>query len=80
MLSRAWGAVAVTERCIRSNLPKSPKPHRPANCWCRAFIVRGQRQWYKDIDLRIGLALVAINGVPLLGTTPEHAQLEGDGR
>ena len=43
-----------------------------------AFIVRGQRQWYKDLDLRIGLALVAINGVPLLlGTTPEHAQSLG---
>ena len=40
--------------------------------------MRGQRQWYKDIDLRIGLALVAINGVPLLlGTTPEHAQSLG---
>ena len=43
-----------------------------------AFIVRGQRQWYKDLDLRIGLALIAINGVPLLlGTTPEHAQSIG---
>ena len=40
--------------------------------------MRGQRQWYKDLDLRIGLALVAINGVPLLlGTTPEHAQSLG---
>ena len=40
--------------------------------------VRGQRQWYKDIDLRVGLALIAINGVPLLlGTTPEHAQSLG---
>ena len=43
-----------------------------------AFIVRGQRTWFKDLDLRLGLVLVAINGVPLLlGTTPEHAEALG---
>jgi hypothetical protein len=31
-----------------------------------AFVIRGQRTWYKDIDLRLGLGLVAINGIPLL--------------
>ena len=31
-----------------------------------AFVIRGQRTWYKDIDLKIGLGLVAINGIPLL--------------
>ena len=31
-----------------------------------AFIVRGQRQWFKDLDVQIGIGLVAINGVPLL--------------
>jgi len=43
-----------------------------------AFIVRGQRTWYKDLDMRLGLVLIAINGVPLLlGTTPEHASTLG---
>ena len=31
-----------------------------------AFIVRGQRQWFKDLDVQLGIGLVAINGVPLL--------------
>ena len=37
-----------------------------------AFIVRGQRQWFRDLDVKIGVGIVAINGVPLLmGGTPE---------
>jgi len=31
-----------------------------------AFIVRGQRQWFKDMDVQMGIGFVAINGVPLL--------------
>ena len=38
-----------------------------------AFVIRGQRTWYKDIDLRLGIGLVAINGIPLLmASTVEH--------
>jgi predicted ribosome quality control (RQC) complex YloA/Tae2 family protein len=37
-----------------------------------AFIVRGQRKWFKDLDVQIGIGIVAINGVPLLmGGRPE---------
>ena len=37
-----------------------------------AFIVRGQRQWFRDLDVKIGVGIVAINGVPLLMSgTPE---------
>ena len=31
-----------------------------------AFIIRGKRQWFKDLDVQMGLGLVSINGVPLL--------------
>ena len=31
-----------------------------------AFVVRGERTWYKDIDLKLGIGLVAINGIPLI--------------
>ena len=31
-----------------------------------SFIVRGQRQWFKDLDVQMGIGIVAINGVPLL--------------
>ena len=38
-----------------------------------AFVIRGQRTWYKDIDLRLGIGLVAINGIPLLmASTANH--------
>ena len=38
-----------------------------------AFVIRGQRTWYKDLDLRLGIGIVAINGVPMMITsTPEH--------
>ena len=33
------------------------------------FIVRGQRTWFKDIDLTIGIGMIAVNGTPLLMTT-----------
>ena len=37
-----------------------------------AFIVRGQRQWFRDLDVKIGVGIVAINGVQLLMSgTPE---------
>ncbi|HIF90764.1 MAG TPA: fibronectin-binding domain-containing protein [Candidatus Poseidoniales archaeon] len=36
-----------------------------------AFIVRGQRRWFKDLDVQIGIGIIAVNGVPLLmGGTP----------
>ena len=35
-----------------------------------AFVIRGQRTWYKDIDLRLGIGLVAINGIPLIMASP----------
>ena len=31
-----------------------------------AFVVRGQRTWYKDMDVRIGIGLIAVNGVPMV--------------
>ena len=31
-----------------------------------AFIVRGQRQWFRDLDVKIGIGIIAINSVPLL--------------
>ena len=34
-----------------------------------AFIVRGQRTWYKDLNVEIGIGIVAINGVPLMITS-----------
>ena len=32
------------------------------------------KTWYKDIDLRLGIGLVAINGIPLLMASADKAQ------
>ena len=41
-----------------------------------AFVIRGQRTWYKDMDVRIGIGIIAVNGVPMVVTgTPEHIQI-----
>ena len=38
-----------------------------------AFVIRGQRTWYKDMDVRIGIGIIAVNGVPMVVSgTPEH--------
>lgn len=38
-----------------------------------AFVIRGQRTWYKDMDVRIGIGIIAVNGVPMVTSgTPEH--------
>jgi len=37
-----------------------------------SFIVRGQRKWFRDLDVRMGIGIISINGVPLLmGGVPE---------
>ncbi|MBN29575.1 MAG: hypothetical protein CMB34_02780 [Euryarchaeota archaeon] len=49
-----------------------------------AFVIRGQRTWYKDMDVRIGIGILAVNGVPMVvsgtpdriqATCPRHAVL-----
>ncbi len=38
-----------------------------------AFVIRGQRTWYKDMDVRIGIGIIAVNGVPMVVSgTPTH--------
>ena len=40
-----------------------------------AFVIRGQRTWYKDMDVRLGIGIIAVNGVPMVVTgTPDHVQ------
>jgi hypothetical protein len=57
------------ERSIASSLHKFRRLHRRAEYVGKgAFIVRGQRTWYKDLNVEIGIGIVAINGVPLMMT------------
>ena len=38
-----------------------------------AFVIRGQRTWYKDMDVKIGIGIIAVNGVPMVVSgTPDH--------
>ena len=31
-----------------------------------AFVIRGNRTWFKDMDVRLGIGIISVNGVPLL--------------
>jgi predicted ribosome quality control (RQC) complex YloA/Tae2 family protein len=38
-----------------------------------AFVIRGQRTWYKDMDVRVGIGIIAVNGVPMVVSgTPSY--------
>ena len=34
-----------------------------------AFIIRGERTWFRNLNLEIGLGLISVNGVPLLASS-----------
>ena len=54
-------------RSIASNLPRFQSRPRPVSSLGRgAFVIRGQRTWYKDMDVRIGIGIIAVNGVPMV--------------
>jgi len=34
-----------------------------------AFIIRGERTWFRNLNIEIGLGLISVNGVPLLASS-----------
>ena len=66
--SRAWngGGAHGTVYWVARQVSKSAETGEYVG---KDFQIRGQRTWYKDIDLRLGIGLVAINGIPNNGIT-----------
>ena len=65
--SRSWNAGGAHGTVFWVNPGQVSKKAETGESLGRgAFVVRGERTWFKDIDLRLGLGLVAINGIPLI--------------
>jgi hypothetical protein len=64
--SRAWGSGGAAATAFHANQGQVSKTTESGESLGRgAFIVRGNRHWYKDLSMKITLGMVAINGVPL---------------
>jgi len=69
--SRAWGAGGSAATAFYARPSQVSKTTESGESLGRgSFVVRGKRNWYKDISLNMGIGIGLINGVPLpiLGT------------
>ena len=63
--SRAWGSGgAATAFYVRPS-QVSKKTESGESLGRGAFVVRGQRHWYRDLPLELGIGMGVVNGVPL---------------
>jgi predicted ribosome quality control (RQC) complex YloA/Tae2 family protein len=64
--SRAWGSGGAAATAFHAKQGQVSKTTESGESLGRgAFIVRGNRHWYKDLSMEITLGVVAINGIPL---------------
>ena len=64
--SRAWGSGGAAATAFHAKQGQVSKTTESGESLGRgAFVVRGNRHWYKDLSMKITLGMVAINGVPL---------------
>tara|TARA_B100001559_G_scaffold64213_1_gene51956 strand:+ start:397 stop:2571 length:2175 start_codon:yes stop_codon:yes gene_type:complete len=69
--SRAWGSGGSAAAAFYARPSQVSKTTESGESLGRgSFVVRGKRNWYKDITLNMGIGIGIINGVPLpiLGT------------
>ncbi|MDE0708438.1 MAG: ribosome rescue protein RqcH [Candidatus Poseidoniales archaeon] len=64
--SRAWGSGGAAATAFHARQGQVSKTTESGESLGRgAFVVRGNRHWYKDLGMEITLGMVAINGIPL---------------
>ena len=64
--SRAWGSGGAAATAFHAKQGQVSKTTESGESLGRgAFVVRGNRHWYKDLSMEITLGMVAINGIPL---------------
>ena len=64
--SRAWASGGRSATAFHATHGQVSKTTESGESLGRgAFVVRGNRHWYKDIKMEITLGMVAINGIPL---------------
>jgi predicted ribosome quality control (RQC) complex YloA/Tae2 family protein len=70
--SRAWGSGGSAATAFHTRPSQVSKTTESGESLGRgSFVVRGKRNWYKDIKLELAIGIGIINGVPLpiMGTT-----------
>ena len=64
--SRAWGSGGAAATAFHAKQGQVSKTTESGESLGRgAFVVRGNRHWYKDLSMELTLGMVAINGIPL---------------
>jgi len=64
--SRAWGSGNASATVFHARPSQVSKTTESGESLGRgSFVVRGKRNWYKDIRLELGMGIGVINGVPL---------------
>ena len=64
--SRAWGSGGAAATAFHVRPSQVSKQTESGESLGRgSFVVRGQRTWYRDLHLQIGMGIGVINGVPL---------------
>ena len=64
--SRAWSSGGAAATAFHAKQGQVSKTTESGESLGRgAFVVRGNRNWYKDLSMELTLGMVAINGVPL---------------
>ncbi len=78
--SRAWGSggAAATSFYVRPS-QVSKKTESGESLGRGSFVVRGQRHWFRDLKLELGIGMGIVNGVPLpvIGTAESIADSFG---
>ena len=64
--SRAWASGGAGATAFHAEKGQVSKTTESGESLGRGgFVVRGTRQWYKDIEMSLTLGIIAINGIPL---------------
>jgi len=64
--SRAWGSGGAAATAFHAKQGQVSKTTESGESLGRGgFVVRGNRHWYKDLNIELTLGLVAINGIPM---------------
>ncbi|CAI8336768.1 MAG: Uncharacterised protein [Marine Group II euryarchaeote MED-G33] len=64
--SRAWGSGGAAATAFHAKQGQVSKTTESGESLGRGgFVVRGNRHWYKDLNIELTLGLVSINGIPM---------------
>ncbi|MEC8874435.1 MAG: NFACT RNA binding domain-containing protein, partial [Candidatus Thermoplasmatota archaeon] len=64
--SRAWGSGGAAASAFHSRSSQVSKTTETGETLARgSFVVRGKRNWHRDMSLELAIGLAVVNGVPM---------------